>query len=303
MGDILIRSGCFIAIIVLGYVLRCVGFFQADAFHFLSRIVMNITLPAAVISSMAGRELEVSMLSIALLGFGFGAVYVLAGFLLNLNSGKEQQAFEMINLSGYNIGNFALPFLQSFLGPVGTTAAVLLDSGNTFICLGGSYGAASAALGGGDGAPLKRVFSSLFHSVPFLTYLVMVILSLLRLSLPSPVVTLADTIAGANVFLSMLMIGVGFQLSGDRKQLGAVARVLLIRFGIAAVLALVCYFALPLALEYRKALAILVFSPITTAATAFTADLKGDVGLSCSVNSLSILFSIFSMIVVLMLVQ
>lgn len=43
------------------------------------------------------------------------------------------------------------------------------------------------------------------------------------------------------------------------------------------------YFVLPLPLEYRQTLAVLVFSPIAAAAPAFTGDLKGDIGLAmCS---------------------
>lgn len=302
MSDILIRSGCFIAIIVLGYTLRRIGLFKAEDFNVLSNIVLKITLPAAVVSNMAGRELEFSMLSISLLGLGFGALYILLGFLSNLGADKERRAFEMLNLPGYNIGCFALPFLQSFLGPAGVTTAILMDTGNSLVCLGGAYSAA-AMVKEGKGASLKQALLRPLKSVPFVTYIIMTALTLLRLTPPSPVLTFADIISNANVFLSMLMIGVGFRLSAEAKQLMAVARMLLLRFGLAAILAAGCYFLLPLGLEYRKALAILVFSPISGATPAFTAALKEDVGLSSAINSFSILISIPAMIGMLMLVQ
>ena len=44
---------------------------------------------------------------------------------------------------------------------------------------------------------------------------------------------------------------------------------------------------------------ILAFSPIGSAVPGFTAELKGDVGLSCSVNSLSILISIIVIVTLL----
>ena len=69
-----------------------------------------------------------------------------------------------------------------------------------------------------------------------------------------------------------------------------------------AVLALVFYFLLPFRLEVRQALVILVFSPIASAAPAFTGELKSDVGLASALNSMSIICSIV-IIVVLLLVM
>ena len=70
----------------------------------------------------------------------------------------------------------------------------------------------------------------------------------------------------------------------------------------AAAAALACYFLLPLALEYRQALALLVFSPISSVAPAFTSELKGDVGLASAINSVSVLVSIVCIVAVLTLV-
>ena len=57
-----------------------------------------------------------------------------------------------------------------------------------------------------------------------------------------------------------------------------------------------------LPLEYRQALAILAFSPIGSSTPAFTGDLKGDIGLSSAVNSVSIIVSIICIVAVLVLV-
>jgi len=97
----------------------------------------------------------------------------------------------------------------------------------------------------------------------------------------------------------MLMIGVGFNLSGDRSQFGSIFRVLSVRYGLAAVLALIYYFLLPFDLEVRQALVILSFSPIGSAIPVFTAELKGDVGLSSAINSISIITSIIIIVILL----
>ena len=102
--------------------------------------------------------------------------------------------------------------------------------------------------------------------------------------------------------MAMLMIGVGFKLSGDKAQMGTIVKLMAVRYGVAAVLSACFYFLLPMPLEYRQTLAILVFAPIASAAPAFTADLKGDIGLSSAINSISILISICCIVAVVGLV-
>lgn len=299
MGAVLARAACFIAIIILGYSLRKIDFFHEGDFQVLSKIVLKITLPAAIVVNFSSMELSPSMLVISLIGFCCSGLYVVLAILMNLRNSKERQAFEIINLTAYNIGNFTLPFVQNFLGPVGVVVTSLFDTGNAVVCLGGAYSVASIVKGDNGGISLKNILKPLLSSVPFDTYLIMTALCLLHLHLPEPVVSFAGIISNANAFMAMLMIGVGFKLSGDREQMGAIVRILLVRYGTAAALALACYFLIPFPLEYRQTLAILTFAPIASAAPAFTASLKGDIGLSSAINSMSIVISIFCIVGVL----
>ena len=291
MQDILIKAGCYIAIIILGIVLRRTGFFKEEDFNLITKLVMKVTLPAALISSSAGMAISPSMLSIVLLGFGGGVIYVLVAFAANLRSSKERRAFEVLNTPGYNIGTFALPFTQNFLGSMGVVTTSLFDVGNVFICLGGAYGIASC-IKDGKGFDIRRIFRALGHSLPFMVHVTMVTLNLCRIRLPGPFLSFTQILANANAFLAMLMIGVGFKVSGGPGQIGRIVKILFMRYSVAAVLASVAYFLLPFELEIRQALVILFFSPIGVAVPGFTAELKEDVGLSCTINSMSILVSI-----------
>ena len=311
MQDILIKAGCYIAIIILGIVLRRTGFFKEEDFNLITKLVMKVTLPAALISSSAGMAISPSMLTIVLLGFGGGVIYVLVAFAANLRSAKERRAFEVLNTPGYNIGTFALPFTQNFLGSMGVVTTSLFDVGNVFICLGGAYGWQAktiawvrehygdidiiplcSTLPDGKGFDIKRIFRALGHSLPFLVHVTMVALNLCRIRLPGPFLSFTQILANANAFLAMLMIGVGFKISGGPGQIGRIVRILFMRYSVAAVLAFTAYFLLPFELEVRQALVILFFSPIGVAVPGFTLELKEDVGLSCTINSMSILISI-----------
>ena len=298
MLDVLTRAACFASIILLGYLLKKVGLFKDSDFSVLSHIVLKITLPAAVITNFANKELDPSMFVLTLLAVFCGAIYIALGFLLNLHNSKEQRAFEILNLPGYNIGCFAMPFVQSFLGPVGVIATCLFDIGNGFICLGTAFSIAVMVKSGGKFS-LKRVFRTLLKSIPFILYVIMPILCLSRVRIPGVVTSLAGIIGNANAFLAMFMIGVGFQLSADKRQLGRIIKIVFVRYSVAVLFAVAFYFLLPFSDEIKKTLVLLVFSPIGSAVPPFTGEMKGDVGLSSAINSICIICSIIFMVIIL----
>ncbi len=298
MVDILTRAGSFIGIILLGYTLKKIGFFKDEDFTILSRITIRITLPATIVTSFAGKEIDPSMLTLTFMAIGCGLLYILIGFLINRKHTKEQQAFEMLNLPGYNIGTFVIPFAQSFLGPLGVIAVSLFDTGNAVICLGGAFSLA-CMVKDGSGFSIKRIAAALSKSVPFVFYITMLALNLAKVPIPEFVVSFAGTIGSANALMAMLMIGVGFKLGGDKSQIKTIVKMLSIRYGVAAILASISYFVLPFDLEVRQALVILLFSPIGSAVPGFTGEMKGDVGLSSALNSIAMVISITITVILL----
>ena len=299
MQEILTKAGCYIAIILLGMGLRRIGFFKGSDFSVLSKIVIKITLPASVLANTAGMEIAPSLLLLLGLGFACAIIQLGTAWVMNRKNTKEQMAFDMVNLPGYNIGVFAMPFVGGFLGGTGMLATSLFDGGNAFVSLGGSFGVASAVKDGA-GFDVKRIFKALSRSVPLLTYLAVMFMNLLHLQVPGPILSCAGIIGGANAFLAMLMIGVGFQLNLDKEKLGRAIRLLAVRYSLAAAMALVFYFLLPFDLEVRRTLVLLSFAPIPSSVPGFVAEMKSDVGLSCTINSLSIICSIVIMVVLLL---
>lgn len=294
MQEILINAGCYVAIILLGFILRVVGFFKEGDFRVLSQIALKITLPAAVIVSMSNADLQMNMLTISALGLGCGAVYILMACLFTSRKDKDRRAFTVLNLPGYNIGLFAMPFISGFLGPMGVVTTSLFDTGNAVVCLGGSYGIAQG-IKSGSKFSLGRVLKALLTSIPFMTYVIMITSNLTGISLPAPVLQFADVIKGASTFVAMLMIGVGLRLKVNKGQLGDVLKIVFLRYSLAACFASLFWFVLPFDLQVRQALVLLSFSPIGAATPAFTGELKADVGLSSAINSICIICSIVIM--------
>lgn len=299
MLNILIRAGSYIAIIIMGFVLRRIGFFKESDFSVLSKIVVRITLPAALIVNAATRELDPQLLLLTLFGFFGSMFYVFVGWLLGKRRGKEAQAFNIVNISGYNVGVFVIPFTQTFLGPTGVMAASIFDVGNAFFSLGGSCGIA-AAIRTGNGFDFKRVLKALSVSVPFLVHIITFSMNLLHIPFPGPLVECAGIISSANTFLAMLMIGVGFHLSLSRSQIGQILRILLVRFGLAVPLALCYWYLLPFDRIVRLTMVILTAAPLAAAVPGFTEEIGGDVGMSCTICSLMMVISTVTIVTLLL---
>lgn len=302
IAAVLAKALAFILIIVTGYVLKRLGFFCREDFLLISKIVIRITLPAAIVSNFSNISMDNSLLFMVLLGLAANILMVGIGYLINIRSGKEKQVFDMVNLSGYNIGNFTIPFVQSFLGPVGFAATSLFDAGNAVMCTGATFTLASMVQGGGEKISLKNVGKSLLSSVPFDAYIIMTVLAVLRIPLPSVVISYATTVGSANAFLALLMIGIGFEVHMDRENISRIAKVLFLRYGIALFLSLAAFYLLPFSLEVRQTMAIVAFGPISSVSPAFTGKLGGDVGLSSAINSLSIICSIVTITCALIII-
>ncbi|MBQ6061571.1 MAG: AEC family transporter [Clostridia bacterium] len=300
MIDILSRAGCFVAIIFLGMILRRIGFFKREDFNLLSKIVIRITLPAAIVTNLSGREFEYSLFVLIAIGFAFGVVLMTAGYFLNHRRGNEDRAFGVLNMSGVNVSNFVLPFAQGFLGPEGVLAVSLFDVGNGVICLGGAYCVADMVKEKQKRFSMMPVLRALGKSVPLVTYVIMFTLCMLHIRLPEPVADLAGIIGSANPFLAMLMLGVGFQI--DKSRVPEVLRILVPRYLTGLAFAALCWFLLPVPAVYRQTLVIPFLGPVSSAVPAFTAQLKGDYELSSAINSFSILISVVLIIIALLII-
>jgi len=202
MLQVLTRAGYFVAIIFLGFILKKVGIFKDSDFTVLSNIVLKVTLPAVIFTNFANQQLDLSMFVMTLRGLLSGAVYIVLGFLLNLRSSNEQKAFDILNLPGYNIGCFSMPFIQNFLGPAGVITTFLFDIGNGIICQGTAFSIA-AMVKNGSKFSVKRLLGTLCKSIPFLMYMIMPIICITGIHIPETITSFVQIIGSANAFLAI----------------------------------------------------------------------------------------------------
>lgn len=289
MQDILIRSGFFLLMVVFGYVMKKLGVLTKEDGIAVSRVVLNITLPCAILVSFKTFQFDISYVAIPVISFAANWFMLLAGWLISRRQTAQEKIFYMLECPAYNIGTFTLPFVSGILGATGVVATCLFDMGNSPMCLGINFMLTAWVVGANPGRSLVRSVLSVFTRPAFTVYFVMFILSIFSVQLPDVIYDFAGTVSPANGPMAMIMIGLMLEFSLKKSRLKEVITVNALRLALAALIAFLFYSFTPFPYEVRKAVAITAFSPISSASPAFVAQLKGDVELVGFASTISII--------------
>ena len=123
-------------IVVLGYTLCKLGYMGDRFDQKLSSIVIDLTCPALILSSVMGNELPDRTLILPLLGVGF-LTYILLliyGFWMPrlVSKNRDEQGMIGFALMFANVGFIGYPIVSSIFGPKSIFYAALLNMPNTF---------------------------------------------------------------------------------------------------------------------------------------------------------------------------
>lgn len=331
LNPIFYKPLSFLLIICSGYLLKRKGFFRQDDYKLLSKIVLTFTMPCAVIGTFAGFEREVSLFWIVLLGFFCSLIPMLAVYLLSFGQEKNRRIFSMINTSGYAIGSFTLPLIQGFYGAYSGVITCMFDTGNAVMMTGGSYAITSSLLHLEEGADRegkmqevgneneyreeerresreecrkikhqrdghwKEILKKFVTSVPFDTYMLMLLMTALDIPVPELVAGIAAPAGAANPYLAMLVVGMMYEPPQNISYLKDTIVVLVRRLVFSVIFAFLMFSFTPFSLEVRRTLAVIAFSPVSTLAPIYTEKCGGDGALSSFANAISIVFALFVM--------
>lgn len=293
---VLSKAIAFVLIILIGYICKRRGVFAPTDYQLVSKIVLNITLPCAVISSFAHFQLDLSLLAAVALGLSGNCVMLFVALMLTRRETLAAKIFYIFSLSGYNIGCFTLPFAQAFLTPFAVVALCMFDVGNSIMCTGMTYALTASCIGYADGHKdrfsMKSIAEKLLHSAPFVVYISMLLLALAGVQFPKSVYTFTDIVGAANPFLSMLMIGMMFEIKLDKQAMGYVKELFSVRY----LTSLACagafiYFA-PFKQEVNYVIALAFMAPCTIIGPIFVDKLGGNVQLASLFNSMTIITSV-----------
>lgn len=301
MEAIFVKAIGFVLVILIGFVLKQLKVLDKRDGQTIATIIMNVTLPCALLCNASGVTLSVSMLLVLAIGTVSNLIMVLISYILSKKEGPLKQGYYMLNCSGYNIGNFAMPFVQTFFPGMGVAYLCMFDVGNSIMCLGGTYALAGSVSSSGKKLTVKTVLKKLFSSIPFDVYILIFVLAVFKIQLPEQILSIASFIGAGNSFLAMFMIGLLLEIKINPEEMKMVVKTLFIRLFFGAVLMMIVYFLMPLPLLARKIVVLAMAAPITTVAAVFSRNIGYRRDAPAIASSLSIIISILVLTILIMI--
>ena len=295
----LIQPIALLAIILTGYLFKRAGKFKNRDYRIMQVALFNLVLPCAIIYSFATNPHDSSMLWISVFGFVVAFIPPVLIFLTTRYTPVQDRAFTMLNGSGFNIGCFCFPVVQAFLGTAAIVPAAMFDIGNCVMVAAGTNvltqqllhiqpGKTLAEQHAGSAptlpyekpkdrdakrlarrALLRTIGKSFFGSVPFDTYLLMIVLTVANVKIPDWIASITQPLSGANALVSMLMVGMLMDLPQSKHDVKEVMAVIAWRIPFSVAFALI-----------RAVMVICALAPIAIFSTLFTDKVLGNAKLA-----------------------
>lgn len=301
MQAVLIKALGFVIIIVVAYSMKQMKMLKKEDGYSIATIIMNVTLPCALITNSSGVTLNSAMILLLVLGIVYNSCFVFVGYLCSRNYEPARKAAYVINSAGLNIGNFAMPFIQSFFPGAGIAYLCMFDIGNSIMIFGGTYATALSIGSTNQKISIKYVLKRLFSSIPFDVYIMIFFMSLFHIRFPDSVLQITSMIGGANAFLAMFMIGLILDLHMDLTERKDIFKILSIRFFVALFLSLITYFVLPIPKVAKIIMIMALFAPASTVAPIFSRQCGYQKAMPAALNSISIILGVLMMVILLII--
>ena len=292
MSEIVLKFCGFLAVILVTYVLKQAGLFHKEDGHMMSRLMMNVTMPCALLSAGRNLRLSVPLVLTLVLAVCCNLVLVGGGIFSAKKFGRKMQGVFAINSSGFNVGSFALPFIQFFFPASVLGYVCMFDMGNAIMNLGVNNTIGSIVASSDVRPTVRGVIKRLLATPPFSVYIIVVVLALFGLSIPDGVLTLVSIAGNANAFVAMAMIGMLLEVKLPKGDVRLLVRLLAGRYLLVLAMGLLIWFVLPFPTEAKKVLILCIAAPITSTAPVFTSEMVGESDIPAAANSIAILISL-----------
>lgn len=285
-------------ILFIAIIFKVAGVFGKESASVLMKVVLNVTLPCAVVCAFDGISDGKGLFLLIAVGFVFSFVPFLMAYLFTGKLEKNMRAFYMFNVGGYNIGCFSLSVVQGIFGGTGVVSACLFDTGNAIVVTGGSYASATGLLKySEEGSPFVSGIKRLFSSVPFDAYLLMLVLTLFSVKIPQEVTTLIRPVAQANGFLAMFTVGLLFDKDGLKSYAKSVIVVCVVRLFFAIGYTFAVLYLLPFESTVKNSVIFVLFSPTSALAPVFCEKMCKEGARAGAVSSATVIIAIISFFV------
>ncbi|MDQ1003317.1 putative permease [Neobacillus niacini] len=263
-----------IIIIAFGYLLKRLNILQEKDGEVISKIIFKITLPALVLVTFDSVKIETSLIVLPVIVLIYGIITAILGLLVFKNEDRELKGSLLMLSSGFNVGLFAFPLVYAIWGIDGLTYFSMFDVGASFVVFGICFILGSYFSEEGLRLNPMEILKKLGKSIPLMTYLIASILNLIHIQLPDLIINIADKISGANMPLSLLLLGLFLNFKFDKQFIKPMVKFLTFRYGLGIIVGSVLYFMLPFDTMFRYTILIGLLLPVAASALTFAVEFK-----------------------------
>lgn len=232
-------------IIALGYISKRFRILSEIEGKALSKIVLNLTLPALIIDTFSNLHLEFSLAVLPLISLSFGVLISLAAIFFFRKQSPTIKGMLIMLVPGFNIGLFAYPFVEILWGTKGLKYLAMFDMGNAFIVFALCYFLGSLFSKNKAAYDLVSSMRESVKSIPLIAYFLTLVLNMLGLHFPSFILEISKILSKANTPLSLLTLGLFFSFSFEKGYMKNIIKVFSMRYIAGAAVGLSLYFILP----------------------------------------------------------
>lgn len=239
--EVVSALGRLFALLAIGWALRRAGRVGPGTPDALTEVVIELTMPALIVSTLLGRTLDSAMLGAVVAGLAGLLGSLGAGILLApWASSRPAVRGTFVLCAGFcNTGFLGIPVAHALWGPgsAGLSTAVMVDSFTTTLLL-NTLGVFLALRYGSGGAFDASALGKLVRQPMFLAVPLGFGLQALDAKPPGPVMDLLTLVGGATVPLVFLATGMRLRFQAAWRERRAVAAITALRFGLSPALAL-----------------------------------------------------------------
>jgi len=269
MEEVFIKSIGYIILIILGFCGKKIGIFHIEDRVVLSKVMLYITMPCIFIASFKNFTPTFSLIVMFVLAILSNLILCYVGLFFARKKEESVKALYMLNCSGSNVNGFAVPIIASIFSSGEIIAATMYGMGNAIMTTGGTYALAKYHTEKGNKPSFGIFFRSLFSSVPFDTCFVMLIISILNIHFPALVYEIADMIGSSTIIITMVMLGITFDIDMNVHDLGDILLIIAIRLLGGFIIATMACYLFCLSEMEKITLYIVSCGPVTSFAPNF----------------------------------
>lgn len=248
-------------IIALGYIIKKFNIISEKEGEVLAKLVLNITLPALVISTFSSLKFDVSLSFLPIICIVYGLIMaILAVLFFWKETGNNRGLLSML-VPGFNIGLFAFPFVQAILGEKALKYVAMFDMGNSFLVFGICYILAFYFSSEETNFNIKIITNKLLKSIPLVVYITTLIINIAGFHYPDFILSTSQIVSKANMPLALLILGIYLNFKVEGGNWRKITKVLAIRYITGLAVGIFLYFTLPFEALFRVIIVICLILP------------------------------------------